>query len=224
MAAKGLYYPPDPGSWESSTIGGNISTNAGGMCCVKYGVTSEYVLGLEVVLADGEVLRTGRRTAKGVAGYDLTRLFVGSEGTLGVITEITVSLRPAPEESLTLVAVFDSTAAAGAAVAADRRRPGDPEPAGAAGPDPPAGDRGVPADGAAHRRAGAAAGRGRHRPPGRRRTWPRLAEALRGGRRDEVYAATDAGGGGGPAPGAAAGPPGDGAAGRADATRAATAA
>ena len=106
-----------PGSWESSTIGGNVATNAGGMCCVKYGVTTEYVLGLEVVLASGEVLRTGRRTAKGVAGYDLTRLFVGSEGTLGVITEITVALRPAPEESLTLVAVFRSTAAAGAAVA-----------------------------------------------------------------------------------------------------------
>ena len=117
VAAKGLYYPPDPGSWESSTIGGNVSTNAGGMCCVKYGVTTEYVLGLEIVLASGEVLRTGRRTPKGVAGYDLTRLFVGSEGTLGVLTEITVSLRPAPEESLTLVAVFDSTAAAGTAVA-----------------------------------------------------------------------------------------------------------
>ncbi|MFI6760510.1 FAD-binding oxidoreductase [Micromonospora sp. NPDC050417] len=117
VAKHGLRYPPDPGSWESSTIGGNVSTNAGGMCCVKYGVTTEYVLGLEVVLASGEVLRTGRRTAKGVAGYDLTRLFVGSEGTLGVITEITVSLRPAPEESLTMVAVFPSIATAGAAVA-----------------------------------------------------------------------------------------------------------
>ncbi|MFI0792683.1 FAD-binding oxidoreductase [Micromonospora rubida] len=114
---EGLYYPPDPGSWESSTIGGNVSTNAGGMCCVKYGVTTEYVLGLEVVLASGEVLRTGRRTAKGVAGYDLTRLFVGSEGTLGVITEVTVALRPAPEASLTLVAVYNSTAEAGVAVA-----------------------------------------------------------------------------------------------------------
>ncbi|KXK62237.1 FAD-linked oxidase [Micromonospora rosaria] len=117
VAEQGLYYPPDPGSWESSTIGGNVATNAGGMCCVKYGVTSEYVLGLEVVLGSGEVLRTGRRTAKGVAGYDLTRLFVGSEGTLGVITEVTVALRPAPEESLTLVAVFGSTTAAGTAVA-----------------------------------------------------------------------------------------------------------
>ncbi|KWV33075.1 FAD-binding oxidoreductase [Micromonospora rifamycinica] len=117
VRGHGLYYPPDPGSWESSTIGGNVSTNAGGMCCVKYGVTAEYVLGLEVVLASGEVLRTGRRTAKGVAGYDLTRLFVGAEGTLGVITEVTVALRPTPEESLTMVAVFDSTAGAGTAVA-----------------------------------------------------------------------------------------------------------
>ncbi|MEV6691867.1 FAD-linked oxidase C-terminal domain-containing protein [Micromonospora sp. NPDC051196] len=117
VARQGLWYPPDPGSWESSTIGGNVATNAGGMCCVKYGVTTEYVLGLEVVLASGEVLRTGRRTAKGVAGYDLTRLFVGSEGTLGVITEVTVALRPAPAASLTLVAVFGSTSAAGEAVA-----------------------------------------------------------------------------------------------------------
>src|SRR5690606_26336289 len=116
VAAHGLSYPPDPGSWESSTIGGNVSTTAGGMCCVKYGVTAEYVLGLEVVLASGEVLRTGRRTPKGVAGYDLTRLFVGAEGTLGIITEITLALRPAPEESLTLVALFPSVVAAGTAV------------------------------------------------------------------------------------------------------------
>lgn len=118
VAERGLYYPPDPGSWEQSTIGGNVSTDAGGMCCVKYGVTSDHVLGLEVVLASGEVLTCGRRTAKGVAGYDLTSLFVGSEGTLGVITEITVRLRPAPAASLTLVAVFDTFAAAGAAVSA----------------------------------------------------------------------------------------------------------
>jgi len=117
-AARGLAYPPDPGSWESSTIGGNVATNAGGMCCVKYGVTGEYVLGLTVVLASGEVLRCGRRTAKGVAGYDLVRLFVGSEGTLGIITEVTVRLRPAAEPALTLVAEFPSVPAAGAAVAA----------------------------------------------------------------------------------------------------------
>lgn len=118
VAARGLHYPPDPGSWETSTIGGNVATNAGGMCCVKYGVTAEYVLGLEVVLADGEILRCGRRTRKGVAGYDLTRLFVGSEGTLGVITEITLGLRPALEPALTLAALFPSMPAAGAAVAA----------------------------------------------------------------------------------------------------------
>ncbi|HZN74671.1 MAG TPA: FAD-linked oxidase C-terminal domain-containing protein [Micromonosporaceae bacterium] len=116
VAEHGLRYPPDPGSWETSTIGGNVATNAGGMCCVKYGVTTDHVLGLEVVLADGELLRCGRRTPKGVAGYDLTRLFVGSEGTLGVITQITVALRPVAEEALTLVAVFPTTAAAGAAV------------------------------------------------------------------------------------------------------------
>ncbi|GLY39691.1 FAD-linked oxidase [Amycolatopsis sp. NBRC 101858] len=116
-AKEGLAYPPDPGSWESSTIGGNVSTDAGGMCCVKYGVTGEYVLGLEVVLADGEVLRCGRRTVKGVAGYDLTRLFVGSEGTLGIITEITVRLRPAAREARTMVAVYPTVAAAGRAVA-----------------------------------------------------------------------------------------------------------
>lgn len=113
---EGLRYPPDPGSWETSTIGGNVATNAGGMCCVKYGVTTEYVLGLEVVLADGRVLKTGRKTPKGVAGYDLTRLFVGSEGTLGIITEITVTLRPLTPEPLTLVAIFPSTSAAGDAV------------------------------------------------------------------------------------------------------------
>ncbi|MFG1647779.1 FAD-binding oxidoreductase [Amycolatopsis sp. NPDC049252] len=115
-AKEGLAYPPDPGSWETSTIGGNVSTDAGGMCCVKYGVTGEYVLGMEVVLADGEILRCGRRTVKGVAGYDLTRLFVGAEGTLGIITEITVRLRPAPPETRTLVAVYPTVAAAGQAV------------------------------------------------------------------------------------------------------------
>jgi glycolate oxidase len=118
VAKEGLAYPPDPGSWESSTIGGNVSTDAGGMCCVKYGVTGEYVLGLEVVLADGEVLRCGRRTVKGVAGYDLTGLFVGSEGTLGIITEITVRLRPAPAETRTVVAVYPTMPAAGRAVSA----------------------------------------------------------------------------------------------------------
>ncbi|WP_328913720.1 MULTISPECIES: FAD-binding oxidoreductase [unclassified Streptomyces] len=118
VAEQGLSYPPDPSSWEQCTIGGNIGTGAGGLCCVKYGVTAEYVLGLEVVLADGRLLTTGRRTAKGVAGYDLTRLFVGSEGTLGVVVKAVLALRPAPPRQLALVAEFPSTAAAGAAVSA----------------------------------------------------------------------------------------------------------
>ncbi|MGW3074977.1 FAD-binding oxidoreductase [Kitasatospora sp. NPDC001132] len=112
----GLSYPPDPSSWESCTIGGNIGTGAGGLCCVKYGVTSEYVLGLDVVLADGRLLSTGRRTAKGVAGYDLTRLFVGSEGTLGVVVRAVLALRPAPAPQLALAAEFPSAQTAGAAV------------------------------------------------------------------------------------------------------------
>jgi glycolate oxidase len=112
----GLFYPPDPSSYDWCTIGGNLSTNAGGLCCVKYGVTTDSVLGLEIVLADGEVLRTGRRTVKGVAGYDLTKLFVGSEGTLGVITSATLALRPLPQAPSTLVAAFDDTESAGAAV------------------------------------------------------------------------------------------------------------
>ncbi|SDP84411.1 FAD-binding oxidoreductase [Lentzea jiangxiensis] len=113
---NGLFYPPDPSSYDWCTIGGNLSTNAGGLCCVKYGVTTDSVLGLEVVLADGEVLRTGRRTVKGVAGYDLAKLFIGSEGTLGVITQATLALRPLPQAPATLVAAFGSTATAGAAV------------------------------------------------------------------------------------------------------------
>nr|WP_165912929.1 FAD-linked oxidase C-terminal domain-containing protein [Tamaricihabitans halophyticus] len=113
----GLFYPPDPSSYDWCTIGGNLATNAGGLCCVKYGVTTDSVLGLEVVLADGEVLRTGRRTVKGVAGYDLAKLFIGSEGTLGVITEATVALRPLPQAPGTLVAGFSDTEAAGEAVA-----------------------------------------------------------------------------------------------------------
>jgi glycolate oxidase len=112
----GLFYPPDPSSYDWCTIGGNLSTNAGGLCCVKYGVTTDSVLGMDVVLADGELLRTGRRTVKGVAGYDLTKLFIGSEGTLGVITQATLALRPLPQAPGTMVAAFGSTGAAGAAV------------------------------------------------------------------------------------------------------------
>ncbi|MFF2655367.1 FAD-binding oxidoreductase [Streptomyces sp. NPDC058045] len=112
VAEHGLYYPPDPSSWESCTIGGNIGTASGGLCCVKYGVTAEYVLGLDVVLADGRLLTTGRRTAKGVAGYDLTRLFVGSEGSLGVVVRAVLALKPQPPQQLVLAAEFASTAAA----------------------------------------------------------------------------------------------------------------
>lgn len=107
-----LYYPPDPSSWEMCTIGGNIGTASGGLCCVKYGVTAEYVLGLDVVLADGRLLTTGRRTAKGVAGYDLTRLFVGSEGSLGVVVRAVLALKPRPPRQLVLAAEFPSTASA----------------------------------------------------------------------------------------------------------------
>jgi glycolate oxidase len=108
----GLYYPPDPSSWEMCTIGGNIGTASGGLCCVKYGVTAEYVLGLDVVLADGRLMSTGRRTAKGVAGYDLTRLFVGSEGSLGIVVRAVLALRPKPPEQLVLAAEFASASAA----------------------------------------------------------------------------------------------------------------
>ncbi|MCW5252720.1 FAD-binding oxidoreductase [Streptomyces sp. SHP 1-2] len=112
VGEHGLHYPPDPSSWESCTIGGNIGTASGGLCCVKYGVTAEYVLGLDVVLADGRLMSTGRRTAKGVAGYDMTRLFVGSEGTLGVVVRAVLALRPAPPRQLVLAAEFASAAAA----------------------------------------------------------------------------------------------------------------
>jgi len=113
---QGLFYPPDPASWESSTLGGNVATNAGGLCCVKYGVTGDWVRSLEVVLADGSVLRTGSATAKGVAGYDLTHLFVGSEGTLGVVTEMTLALRGMTAAPQTAAAIFRDVSAACEAV------------------------------------------------------------------------------------------------------------
>jgi len=104
--AMGLMYPPDPASGKVSTIGGNIAENAGGPRCFKYGVTRDYVLGLEVVLSDGQVLKTGSRTVKSVTGYDLTRLIIGSEGTLGIVTQATLRLIPRPETARTVMAVF----------------------------------------------------------------------------------------------------------------------
>jgi glycolate oxidase len=109
LAEYGLWFAPDPASRAISTVGGNIATNAGGLLCAKYGVTRESVLGLKVVLADGRLVSLGRRTVKGVTGYDLTALMVGSEGTLGVIVEATVKVRPVPRGSVvTLKARFDS--------------------------------------------------------------------------------------------------------------------
>jgi len=125
-AAHGLFYPPDPASVAFCSVGGNVATNAGGLCCVKYGVTADHVRGLQVVLAGGEVIRTGRHTAKGVAGLDLTGLFVGSEGTLGVVTEVVASLLPAPAPALTALATFDSLDAASRAIVALRRDPHRP--------------------------------------------------------------------------------------------------
>ena len=115
----GLFFPPDPASARISTVGGNIATNAGGLRCVSHGVTSDAVAALEVVLADGRVMRTGARTRKNVVGYDLTRLFVGSEGTLGVITEATVRLKPVPPGApRTFRASFAALEDAGRAVTA----------------------------------------------------------------------------------------------------------
>ena len=111
-AVHGLWYPPDPSSWEFCSIGGNIATNAGGLCCVKYGVTTDYVLGLTVVLADGRAVKLGGPRLKDVAGLSLTKLFVGSEGTLGIVTEAVLRLVPAQRPPTTLVAMFPTVAGA----------------------------------------------------------------------------------------------------------------
>ena len=116
VEAQGLYYPPDPASADFCTIGGNVAECAGGAVAVQYGVTRDYVLGLEVVLPTGEQISAGTRTMKGVVGYDLTRLFLGSEGTLGVITRITVRLMAKPAASQTLAAGFATMSAAAEAV------------------------------------------------------------------------------------------------------------
>lgn len=116
LAPHGFFFPPDPASGKVCTIGGNVSTNAGGIRGAKYGVTREYVLALEVVLPDGRIMRTGSACMKSVSGYDLTRLFVGAEGTLGVVTEITLKIDPRPTARMTGLATFSSLEDAGRAV------------------------------------------------------------------------------------------------------------
>ncbi|QDP97698.1 FAD-binding protein [Microlunatus elymi] len=115
-AEHGLWYPPDPSSYEICSIGGNLATNAGGLCCVKYGVTTDYVLGLDVVMADGTLIKLGGIRVKDVAGLSLTKLFVGSEGTLGVITRGILKLVPKQPDKATLVATFADVEAAARAV------------------------------------------------------------------------------------------------------------
>lgn len=117
LAKWSLYYPPDPGSMAVSTMGGNVAENAGGPRAVKYGVTKDYLLGLEVVLASGDILRTGGKTLKNVTGYNLTQLFCGSEGTLGLITEMTFKLIPLPETKRTLQAAYKDLSDAGRTIA-----------------------------------------------------------------------------------------------------------
>ncbi len=116
VAEKGLFYPPDPSSIRQSTLGGNAACNAGGPRCLKYGVTGDYVMGLTVVLADGRILKTGGKAIKNVTGYNLTQLFVGSEGTLGIITELLLRLIPKPQVARTAKAIFPKLADASVAV------------------------------------------------------------------------------------------------------------
>lgn len=118
IEAQGFFYPPDPSSMKISTIGGNINENSGGLRGLKYGVTRDYVLGLEAVLPNGDVIRTGGKLAKDVAGYDLTRLLVGSEGTLAVVTEATLKLVPKPETKKTMLALYEDIEDAARAVSA----------------------------------------------------------------------------------------------------------
>lgn len=120
-AAHGLWYPPDPSSFEFCSIGGNVATNAGGLCCVKYGVTTDYVLGMTVVLADGRAVTLGGPRLKDVAGLSLAKLFVGSEGTLGIITEVVLRLVPAQRPPATVVATFPTLTGATDAVLAITR-------------------------------------------------------------------------------------------------------
>ncbi|MEM2943480.1 MAG: FAD-binding oxidoreductase [Methanomassiliicoccales archaeon] len=123
LAPYGFFFPPTPGSGEACTIGGMVATNASGMRAIKYGATRDYVLGLEVVLANGDIIRTGTRTMKNSSGYQLERLFVGSEGTLGVITEVILRIAPKPRKSAMAVAAFDSLEKAGRCVSAIIAKP-----------------------------------------------------------------------------------------------------
>jgi glycolate oxidase len=116
LASYGFFFPPDPASGKVCTLGGNVATNAGGVKGAKYGTTRDYVLGLQVVLPDGRIMRTGSKAIKSVSGYDLTRLFVGSEGTLGVVTEVILKINPKPTETSTALATFDNLEDAGRAV------------------------------------------------------------------------------------------------------------
>ena len=116
VEAVGLFYPPDPASSRQSTIGGNVATNAGGPRCLKYGVTRDYVIGLTVVLASGEIVRLGGKFTKNATGYGLMQLIVGSEGTLGIVTEVILKLAPRPRARVTALAIFDDLAAASQSV------------------------------------------------------------------------------------------------------------
>jgi glycolate oxidase len=116
LLPHGFFFPPDPASGTVATLGGNVATNAGGLKGAKYGTTRDYVLGLQVVLPDGRIMRTGSKAMKSVSGYDLTRLFVGSEGTLGVVTELTLKINPKPTATSTALATFNNLDDAGQAV------------------------------------------------------------------------------------------------------------
>ena len=117
-ARVGLFYPPDPGSMKISTIGGNVAENSGGLRGLKYGVTRDYVMGIEVVLADGEIVFLGNKCVKDVAGYSMKDLFIGSEGTLGIITEVLLKLLPRPKARRTMLALYDSMEAAAETISA----------------------------------------------------------------------------------------------------------
>lgn len=117
VAPYGLIYPPDPGTVTTATMGGSVCECSGGLRGLKYGVTKDYIMGLEVVMANGDIIRTGGKTVKNVSGYDLTKLFTGSEGTLGIVTEITVKLIPAPKYRRSMLAIFDDIDKAGKTIA-----------------------------------------------------------------------------------------------------------